>query len=191
MAVMALQGWFRVLNRVVRLLALALLLLIAAWLASNWNDAPAQPRPAALQLPSPTLPDDRNAYFALAGLRAEADRDPSTAGQALWKVLLTLFTWLAQHHIGWHPERNAQAIDAFWLHSLRQLDGGLPALIESRNRARLHAAPTQACWMCSPGRTPSARWRSRWVNRRTVATWRGMRTWNFIKKPPLCPCRPS
>jgi hypothetical protein len=62
--------------------------LIAAWLASNWNDAPQQPRPAALQLPSPSLPDDRNAYFALAGLHAAADREPSSAGRALWTLQL-------------------------------------------------------------------------------------------------------
>jgi hypothetical protein len=85
---MATQRWLRVLGKVGSLLALALTLLIAAWLASNWNDAAPQPRPAALQLPSPTLADDRNAYFALAGLHAAADREPSVAGQALWKQLL-------------------------------------------------------------------------------------------------------
>jgi hypothetical protein len=84
--------WFRILNRFVSLLALALLLLIAAWLASNWHDAPPQPRDAALQLPSATLTDDRNAYFALAGLHAAADREPASAGQALWKLLLARAT---------------------------------------------------------------------------------------------------
>jgi hypothetical protein len=85
---MAMKRWLRRLNGFVSLLALALLLLIAAWLASNWHDAPPQPRSAALQLPSPTLPDDRNMYFAFAGLRAAPDRDPSNAGQALWKLQL-------------------------------------------------------------------------------------------------------
>ncbi len=41
-----------------------------------------------MALPNPSLPDARNAYFALAGLHAAPDRDPATAGQALWKLLL-------------------------------------------------------------------------------------------------------
>jgi hypothetical protein len=85
---MALKRWLRGVMWFVLLLASALLLLIAAWLASNWHDAPPQPRPEALQLPTPSLPDDRNAYFALAGLRAAADRDPGTAGQTVWKQQL-------------------------------------------------------------------------------------------------------
>jgi hypothetical protein len=85
---MTTNRWLRISKWFVSLLALALLLLIAAWLASNWNDAPPQPRPAALQLPSSTLPDDRNMYFAFAGLRAAPDREPSIAGQALWKQQL-------------------------------------------------------------------------------------------------------
>lgn len=89
---MALKRWLRGLKWGVSLLALALLLLVAAWLASNWNDASPQPRPAALQLPSPSVPDDRNAYFALAGLRAAPDRKPSIAGQALWKEQLARAT---------------------------------------------------------------------------------------------------
>lgn len=82
---MALKRWLHGLQWLVSLLALALLLLIAAWLASNLKDAPQQPRPAALQLPAPSLPDHRNAYFALAGLRAAPDHEPSIVGQALWK----------------------------------------------------------------------------------------------------------
>jgi hypothetical protein len=85
---MASKRWLRGLIWFVSLPALASLLLIAAWVASNWNDATPQPRPAALQLPSPSLPDDRNAYFALAGLRAAADRDPSAAGRSVWKQQL-------------------------------------------------------------------------------------------------------
>jgi hypothetical protein len=82
---MTTNRWLRISKWFVSLLALAFLLLIAAWLASNWNDAPPQPRPAALQLPSPSLLDDRNAYFAFTGLLAAPDRDLSSAGQALWK----------------------------------------------------------------------------------------------------------
>ena len=45
-------------------------LVLLAWLASNWRDAPALPRPAALASPAPRVADPRNAYQALADLRA-------------------------------------------------------------------------------------------------------------------------
>ena len=38
------------------------------------------------------MPDERNAYFALMGLHAAADREPSSAGQALWKLELARAT---------------------------------------------------------------------------------------------------
>ncbi len=79
------QAWRQRLKGAISALVLSLMLLIAAWLVSNWNDVPPQPRPAALNLPSPSVPDARNAYFTLAGIHAAPDRDPSTAGQALWK----------------------------------------------------------------------------------------------------------
>jgi hypothetical protein len=109
---MALKRWLRGLKWFVSLLALALLLLIAAWVASNWNDAPPQPRPAALQLPTPSLPDDRNAYFALAGLRAAPDREPSIAGQALWKEQLARATSPRANPFAPATDRSASEVDA-------------------------------------------------------------------------------
>lgn len=46
----------------------ALLLVFAAWVASNWHDAEPQPRPAALALPVPQLPDEVNSFDALTKL---------------------------------------------------------------------------------------------------------------------------
>jgi hypothetical protein len=46
----------------------ALLLVALAWVASNWHDAPAQPRPAVLALPTPQLPDEVNSFDALSQL---------------------------------------------------------------------------------------------------------------------------
>ena len=90
-------------------LAAALLLVVAAWLASNWNDAPPQPRPAALALPAPSLPDARNAYFTLAGLRAAPDRDASAAGQAVWRLLLArAHTTTSQRFV---PDHDTPPID--------------------------------------------------------------------------------
>lgn len=70
--------------------ALPVLLIAVAtvWLGSNLNDIAPRPRPAVLQLPQATLPDDRNAFFALVGLSAEAGRDAGTVGRALWQVEL-------------------------------------------------------------------------------------------------------
>jgi hypothetical protein len=66
----------------------ALLAVATAWLASNLNDIAPRPRPAVLVLPTPTLPDDKNAFFALVGLQAEAGRDAAAVGRALWQVNL-------------------------------------------------------------------------------------------------------
>ena len=69
---------------------LALLILVVgvvlAWVVSNRTDAGPAPRPAELALPQPRLAPERNAYFALAGLRAVADRDPAKVGRALWQA---------------------------------------------------------------------------------------------------------
>lgn len=69
-------------------LLLALLLLALAWLASNnrWVDARSDAVPPALQLPSPTLPAERNAYFTLIGLNAPAGDDPNQLGQRRWSA---------------------------------------------------------------------------------------------------------
>lgn len=42
-----------------------LLAVALAWVASNWHDAEPQPRPAALALPKPQLPDEVNSFNAL------------------------------------------------------------------------------------------------------------------------------
>ncbi len=63
-----------------------LLAVYAAWMLSNLGDIAPQPRPAVLQLSAPTLPDQRNAFFALVGLSAEAGRDADVVGHALWQV---------------------------------------------------------------------------------------------------------
>jgi hypothetical protein len=120
---MVLKRWLRGLNGFVSLLALALLLLVVAWLASNWNDAPPQPRPAALQLPSPVVPDDRNAYFALAGLHATAGREPSSAGQALWKLQLARATTTRPTSYAASVEQPDSAIEAVLGKSLPSIPG--------------------------------------------------------------------
>jgi len=66
-----------------------LLAVVTAWLLSNGSDIEPRARPAVLQLPAPTLPDERNAFFALTGLSAEAGRDPAEVGRALWQVNLS------------------------------------------------------------------------------------------------------
>jgi hypothetical protein len=39
-----------------------------AWMLANWHDAPEQPRPAALALPKPQLPEEVNRFHALAAV---------------------------------------------------------------------------------------------------------------------------
>jgi hypothetical protein len=56
----------------------------AAWVASNWNDAQAAPRPAALALPALRVADERNAFFALTALFAQDDRRPHDVGRERW-----------------------------------------------------------------------------------------------------------
>lgn len=65
-----------------------LLALATAWVGSNSTDIAPRPRPAVLQPPAPSLPDERNAFFALVGLTAEAGRDPASVGRSLWQVNL-------------------------------------------------------------------------------------------------------
>lgn len=63
-----------------------LLAVATAWMLSNRTDIAPRARPAVLQLPAPTLPDERNAFFALVGLTAEAGRDPASVDRALWQL---------------------------------------------------------------------------------------------------------
>ncbi len=76
--------WRRALRWVSRI-ALLLLVLALAWVASNAVDSPPVPRPPALQIPPPQVPDARNAFFALAGLRAPSGQQPAAAGLAQWR----------------------------------------------------------------------------------------------------------
>ncbi|ALT76017.1 hypothetical protein [Paucibacter sp. KCTC 42545] len=68
------------------LIALAVLALAAAWLASNnrWVDAAPQPRPAALQPRQVSSAPEANVFFDLAGLLAPANESPLARGQAAW-----------------------------------------------------------------------------------------------------------
>jgi hypothetical protein len=80
-------------RRVVLALAVVLLLLlavVAAWVLSNLNDAPAAPRPAELALPQPRLAPERNAAFVLLGLNAAADRDPGRVGRETWALQMQM-----------------------------------------------------------------------------------------------------
>jgi hypothetical protein len=49
-------------------LLVALLLVVLAWVASNWHDAEQQLRPAALAVPAPQLPDEVNSFDGLVKL---------------------------------------------------------------------------------------------------------------------------
>ena len=71
------------------------LLVALAWVLSNLRDIEPAARPALLALPAPQLRDEANAFFALVGLNAGADRDPAVAGRALWRSQLA-FAALAQ-----------------------------------------------------------------------------------------------
>jgi hypothetical protein len=74
----------------------ALLLVALAWVASNWHDAPAQPRPAALALPKPQLPDEVNSFDALT--RLHEGLPAVKEGQALhcqWRTENCFGKWTA------------------------------------------------------------------------------------------------
>lgn len=82
--------------RVIAWLVGGLLLLVGAWVLSNLHDIDPVPRPAALALPAPSVADEANAFFALVGLQAAADRDPAAAGKASWLAELA-------HAARWRP----------------------------------------------------------------------------------------
>lgn len=83
------RSWSR---RIVRALGgvLALVLVVtAAWVASNVVDsAPAQV-PSALRLVPAAVADDRNAFFVLAGMAAPAGQDPLAWGRDQWTAAET------------------------------------------------------------------------------------------------------
>ena len=98
------------------------LLLALAWVLSNLRDIEPAPRPAALALPAPQLRDEANAFFALVGLNAGADRDPAVAGRALWRSRLA-FAALP------HEQRYLKAAGEAMVRSEREaLGSGLPSL---------------------------------------------------------------
>ncbi len=79
----AAAGWRQAWRWLRRTLLAVLLLLVAvvlAWVATHWRDADAQPRPAELALPPPTLPAQRNLAYTLMGLQAAADPHPNCVG---------------------------------------------------------------------------------------------------------------
>ena len=86
MAAIEFSRFVRMAGRALLWLVAALLLLIAAWVLSNLRDIDPVPRPAALALPAPQLAEENNAYFALVGMRAQADREAAVVGRALWRL---------------------------------------------------------------------------------------------------------
>lgn len=70
-------------------------LIAAAWVVSNWSDAPPAARPAALSLPTSQVADERNAFFSMTGVFALSERQPHDAGRAQWARSLEHATRLA------------------------------------------------------------------------------------------------
>ena len=68
------------------LMALALVLLVLAWVAFNnpLADSEPQPRPAQLLEKTRDVPAASNGFFTQIGLLAPAGEDPAIAGRALW-----------------------------------------------------------------------------------------------------------
>ena len=119
----------RIAARIAVWLAAALLLLMLAWVLSNLRDIDPVPRPNVLALPAPKLPDERNAFFALAGLRAAADKEPESAGKA---------AWLARLHFATHTTPAA-------------MDAAAPTLVLAERQAlgTLLPGPHGPPWVCS------------------------------------------
>jgi hypothetical protein len=67
------------------------LLVLAAWVLSNLQDAPPLPRPPELAPAVSKLPAAANAAYSLMGLGAAADRDPAVAGRALFEAERAFF----------------------------------------------------------------------------------------------------
>lgn len=80
----------RILLRTLWLSALALIALLAvflaAWLPFNLGDAAPKPRPPELALPAARVPDASNAAYAVVGLLAESGRDAAASGRAAWEA---------------------------------------------------------------------------------------------------------
>ncbi|ANH69060.1 hypothetical protein [Mitsuaria sp. 7] len=82
------KRWARVTLKILGGFLLGVVTLAAAWAAFNnrlVDDAP-RPVPEALRVPATTLPQERNAFFALIGLTAAGD-DPQAEGVKRWAAI--------------------------------------------------------------------------------------------------------
>lgn len=77
------------------------------------------------------LPDQAQAVRRWVVFEAAYQRGINTELSEACLMDTTPGAWLCRHRIGWHPERNAAAIDAHWMSVLARLDGGLRATIEA------------------------------------------------------------
>ena len=121
--------------------------LVLAWVVSNWSDAPPRPVPAALQVAAPRLHDERNLFWPLAGLFAQADRDPGAAGLAAW-----------QGQQAWGALTPAQRAEPARQDALRQADAAamgqrLPPVASGAlecSHAETRADGCISAWLASP-----------------------------------------
>lgn len=119
--------WRRALRWVGRI-ALLVFVVALAWVASNAVDSPPVPRPSALQIPPPQVPDARNAFFALTGLRAPSGQSPAAAGLAQWRGQATpaeLKTLLAAPDGSPYHCEDAADCTAAWLADAPRLEAQL------------------------------------------------------------------
>lgn len=121
-----------------------LMAVCTAWLLSNQDDTAPRARPAALLLPGPTLADDRNAFFALVGLSAEAGRDAAAVGHALWQVNLQRAALTQPERIGaaGYAEMNRRDADA--------LGTALPAVTGAPLFCKATSGGCVAEWLAQP-----------------------------------------
>ena len=146
-------------------LPVVLLAVATAWMGSNLKDIAPRPRPAVLQLPQATLPDDRNAFFALLGLPAEAGRDAATVGHAVWQIELARGALSPQDRRAAtrYVELNAQDAAA--------TGPRLPGV----NGAPLHCKPAAdgcvAEWLAQPSALAAQRQQMAVVGERCDALW--------------------
>jgi len=65
-------------------------------------------------------------------------------------VVTAPLDWLHRHHIGWHPERTAQAQDQQWGQRIKQLDAGLPAAVAAARGGPTEADSSLFRWWLNP-----------------------------------------
>lgn len=110
---------------------IGLLALFTAWLLSNQDDTVPHTRPVALLVPAPTVPDDKNAFFALVGLSAEASRDAAAAGQVLWQVNLQRAALTQRERVGAAGYAEMNRLDAQALGTALPAVSGAPLFCQS------------------------------------------------------------